>query len=324
MAEQEKHIKHKGTVACYLLKLHPPHDKENYLKMDSFHGKDDFLKFVTSFFQSLHTVERNDEQKKTIRMSEDSYTIRSKERMVSGMIYSGEYGVEGRIIDASTGELKYKKKKGEADERPFYFMIHFPEGKNEGILILQRTGNLGIIDIVNFKLKEAFRKKYPNIILEFESLVTKELAKMFLNEGAIRQVILTKYIHPSDLADKVSKNDHSEEKIRMEIRFKTTRSGKFDFRKSVQRFIKDPNAKIFSLNGLNQLGFDKDYQASIQVVHNGNTRTMDLSETGQIRPYYDIHNELKFDASGHPNFESIDKAAKNLLTDLLTDVYPRK
>jgi hypothetical protein len=324
MANIERKIKHKITVACYLIKLHPPNDRENYLRLDSFNGQDDFLQFIGDFFKSLYSVNRNDEQQKTIRMSSDSYTLRSNERIVSGIIYSGEYGVEGSIIDAKTGELKYKRKKGEADERPFYFMLHFPEGKNEGIIILQRTGNLGVIDIMNYKLREAFRAKYPNIIMEFESLVTKELAKLFLNEGAIRQVILTKYIHPSDLADKVTAKDHKEEKITMEIRFKTTRSGKYDFRKQVNRFIKDKNSKIFSLKGLDQLGFGKDSHTSIQVVHNGNTRTMDLGDTAQIRPYYDIHSELKFDSSGHPNFDSIDKVVKKLLGDLLTDIYPIK
>ena len=53
-----------------------------------------------------------------------------------------------------------------------------------------------------------------------------------------------------------------------------------------------------------------------------NKRTVDLSDTANIRPYYDINNEVNKDSSGHPVFDSIDTIAKSLMSDIQTELTP--
>lgn len=320
----KKTTPHRVTLACYLIKIRELNNTETYLNIDSLGGSGDFTKFIQEFFDSMYSVDKNEERKKTVQLSSDNFVLNIAKRKIAGIIKSGEYGSEGTIIDSDTGEVKYRKKVGEADERPFYFLLHFPENKDEAILILQRTGNLGIVDVMNFKLKEFLRKKHTHLTLEFQPLVTKELMNMFMNDSGIRKVTLTKYINPSDLAEKVRTKDHTEKRIAMELSFRAPRGQFLGIRKNINKFINDPNSKMFSLKGMKQLGFDNDYTASIQVSHNGNVRTVDLSDTGQVRPYYDIHDEVKIEASGHPNFDSLNASSNKLLNDLIADLYPTK
>ncbi len=314
---------HRVTLASYLIKVRKPQYTKDFLILDQL-GTDNFLDFIKAFLTDLQTVSKNDERQKTIKIDTSNFKISTKNRTIKGIIRSGEYGVESDIINSDTGKVVHRRKKEEADERPFYFLIHISENKKEGILILQRTGNLGVVDIINTKIREAFRQKYPDLIIEFHPMITKELANMFVNDGGIRQVVLTKYIQDSDLAEKVLNKDKSPKtkSISLEIKLKAPRGGFLKLKKNVKKFMSDPNARIFSFKGMDSMGFDKDYDASIQVVHNGTTRTVDLSDTGQIRPYYDIDKDLTFDSNGHPTFDSINDSASGLLKDLKSELYP--
>lgn len=319
----KKNTPHKVTLACYLIKVRELNNTETYLNIDTLGGNGNFEQFIKDFFDSMYSVDKNEERKKTVQLDTNNFTLNIANRKISGIIKSGEYGSEGNIIDSDTGEIKYKKKADEADEKPFYFLLHFPENKDEAIIILQRTGNLGIVDVVNYKLRNFLKKKYNHLTLEFQPLVTKELMNLFMNESIIRKVTLTKYILPSDVATKVRKKDHDEKPIAMELSFRAPRGGMLD-RKIIKKFVEDPNTKIFSIKGIKQLGFDNNYSAAIQVIHNGNVRTVDLTDTGQVRPYYDVHDEIEQEKSGHPNFISINTSANKLLNDLVIDLYPIK
>ncbi len=149
-----KNIPHRVTLACYLIKIRELKNTETYLNIDTLGGSGNFGQFIQEFFNSMHSVDKNEEKKKTVQLDTTNFTLNIAKRKISGIIKSGEYGTEGTIIDSNTGEVKYRKKVGEADERPFYFLLHFPENKDEAIIILQRTGNLGIVDVVNYKLRE--------------------------------------------------------------------------------------------------------------------------------------------------------------------------
>lgn len=62
-------------------------------------------------------------------------------------------------------------------------------------------------------------------------------------------------------------------------------------------------------------GFDFD-QVKVKVDVDGRSRTMDLSNPEGIRAQYDVTAEIDLDDTGHPDFDSIDAAARDILEEL--------
>jgi hypothetical protein len=77
---------------------------------------------------------------------------------------------------------------------------------------------------------------------------------------------------------------------------------------------------MFDLRELDTLGFDGTHKSTIKVKLGRNTRTVDLSETGKIRPYYDIDDEVEKDSTGHPVFSSISAIAISMIDDILDEI----
>ncbi len=54
----------------------------------------------------------------------------------------------------------------------------------------------------------------------------------------------------------------------------------------------------------------------LNIEFQGRPRTIDLGNINEMRAYYDITDEVKTGANGHPVFESIDAIARELLGEL--------
>ena len=67
---------------------------------------------------------------------------------------------------------------------------------------------------------------------------------------------------------------------------------------------------------------DGEHEEKIKVKLGGNTRTIDLSDTLAIKPYFDIEEEVEKDArTGHPIFASIDEIAKQYVKDISKEIF---
>ena len=126
---------------------------------------------------------------------------------------------------------------------------------------------------------------------------------------------------PSDVVEKLGLHNNSEDLLSIELKITSKPRRFFHLNEKVKSFIKNPNVALFDIKELKNLGFDGNHKTSIKVKMNGNSRTIDLSETGQIRPYYDIDSEVKKDEGGHPIFESINSVAKELVNDLYNELF---
>jgi len=279
---------------------------------------DAFLSFIQKNDKELVL---DDEQKRSLQFSATNLNISKSERTLSGIIESGDYGLESEIKDTLTGKKKYLKKTTDTDIKPFYFLMKIPKKKNTAIIMLQRIGIYGIHTLFKNHFERFLKDIFDDIKIELSVLVSQELAKKFIDQGNIKEISLRRYNLPADIISKLGFNISPNDLLSVEFKLVSKPHKWFNLRNKVKSFISNPDGRFFDVNELNGLGFNNDSKTKLKISLNGTYRTIDLSDTGEIRPYYDINDEVKKMPNGHPQFRSIDDIAKNFLKDFEDEVY---
>ncbi len=291
--------------------------KPHYLPLQDFFDGNDFLKFFIGYCDDLQSnLKTFDSYKRAIRLKKGSIKNDSKTRTIRGILESGAYGFESSILDNNTESVVHIKQKDQTEILPFYFLVNVPNNLNFGYLFLQRFGVYGVNTVFHASFKKYFDSRFGDYIVDFNPHVSKELSDHFLSAGNIKEIVLRRMNLPPDLADKLNMSEYYESIHSVEIKIKSKRNKSFGgFGNKVKSFLKDRNAQFFDIPEMRSLGFDGTHNISVVSKVSGNTRTIDLSDTGNIRPYYDINKEVKIDSKGFPTFESIDNASMDLLSD---------
>lgn len=304
-------------LEVYTIKIREKHKKnKNYLPLENFFGANDFLSFFQEYIKSFdQQLELNETKKKSLKLDSQSLSFDSAKRTISGIIESGDYGFAGTGVNVKTGKKSYDRTPDDTEIKPFYFLIYLPKKKGLGFILLQRLGIYGIHSVFKNHLNQFFESRFGNLKLDVEQFVSKELAKTFVERGNIKDLTLVRYNLPADIASKLGLEGYEQEIRSLELKIRA--KSRLAINDKAAAFMKDPNASFFEVKELEEIGFDENTKVKVRSIFNGNTRTIDLSNTGKIRPYYDIDVEITKDPDGHPLFESIDKVAKILIKELI-------
>ena len=310
------------NLEIHTFQIREKRQKETFLSLDNFFEREDILKFFEEFANQHSNLSISEKQQKSLQFTNiKRYT--SQSRIISGIVDSGDYGVESRIADQK-GILKYTKGSDELDIKPFYYLIWVPSNANIGIIMTQRLGPFGIHGIFTQRFQAFFKNKFPELMVDLAPYLSKGLAKKFIETGGIRQIILRRYSLPSDISDQFGLNfEHTKIKS-VELRIVAENNTFFPINDRAKKFLSDENARLFTMEELNSIGFDGNHHELITVKMGRNTRTIDLSATGQIKPFFDIDSDVVKGSDGHPTFDSIDETSRGLLTDIIDEISSRK
>lgn len=290
--------------------------EENYEQLNSIGGLD-FYDIFSKYLKFLDTLDVDDVLKKAIQLKSASLHFAKGKRQIRGIFESGGFGIESDIYNLKSNKHKITKAEDDVEIMPFYFLFHIPDNRNIGICIIERIGIYGISTILKNSLSK-FLRDTTNYIIEFSPLISKDLAKAFVNDGGVKEIILRRYALPNDKADILTMKEYREQILSVELRIKA--KGIFQgFNKRINKYLLSPNAKFFDVKQLREIGFDDSSLISVKSELDGTTRTVDLSQTMQIRPYYLIDEKVK-KTKGHPTFGSIDAEANELLNTLIKEV----
>ena len=254
-------------------------------------------------------------------------TINADGGVFSGIVESGDYGSSSTIKDRKSSQLKYNKTKDDLDIKPFYFLLWFPKAGQIGYLILQRTGVYGINGIFSQILSKFISSKFEDTITETGRYVSKELAKKYLNNGDVKEILLTLYDLPPDIIDNLmGPNNKLYNSDVLSVQIKITAKDKFGFLKpdkltKENKFINDKDARLFDTPLLDKLGMDGAHKEKLRIKLGKSDRIVDLGDSFELRPYFDIDDDIETNsANGHPIFESIDKVANKFIKDIENEV----
>lgn len=308
----------KISLSSYTIRV-KDRQKGKYLSLDDLLSKGDFYSFVEEYFKVIETdLQRDEENKKLIRINNGN--IRKIKRHIKGVLETGEYGFESDIIDSNTGKSRYKRKPNDAEMLPFYFLISLPKGKDKGIILLQRFGQFGVSKIIRDSMRQFLAKKDKNLTLEFFPLVPTNLVEEYLKKGNVTKMIFTRFDIPSDLADYFDNRNSKDVKGHVEFRVVAARNSKLPVTKSLN-ILRKQGKGANKLMEINKFDFNS---VKVVVNHNNDRRTINLENFDRMRAYYDVTGEVKIGSNGHPTYESIDKSATNLLSELNELIYPNQ
>lgn len=299
-----------------LIKTKEDRSRKSGFKLDDIDGID-FGKVLLDFLKSNKYIRDNQLQKTfSILNSVDSL---KKERVISGVYKSGEFGYSSSVKNTSGAQL-LSKGKDESNDIPFFFMFYIPEGKTKGILIFQRLGNNGGYTIFRKKLTEYCNSAIPNKKLEFSTILSKKVAQEMISNGIFKELLVKKYYVPRDKFDLLDTRSNDEticKEVNLTLSVKAAQRGKsLGLKKSLTKFLNDKDVTVFSIPELDDF-MGKSFRISTKIRYNGTDRVLDISDNMQIKPMYDISEDVKRDG-GHPIYNDILKVSKSILEELKT------
>lgn len=281
----------------------------------------DISQFIKDFIKFNDSLKIDQRRQKSFQFKNNTLKADLDKGIFSGIIESGDYGTESTLKHVETHEYVYTKKKYHLDIKPFFYLIFIPKDTNVSFIILQRTGVYGIKSLFTSILKDFIVSKQPSLVVEFSPFLSKDLAKIYLTNGAVKEISLRRFDLPTDVIEHLGLTEHNEEILSVEIKIASKKNGLF-LGDRMRKFINSKNGKFFQIDGLEALGMDGDHKEKIKVKMGQNTRTIDLSEDLEIRPYFDISDEVEKDKeTGHPVFESINELANRYIEDINKEIF---
>jgi hypothetical protein len=276
------------------------------LEISNFGNENDLFNILIQFIAQLNIELSNDEQNQIVLKSDN---IHQNGRHISGMILKGDYGIESDIIDVESEDVMYRRNEAEAELLPFYFLFVIPSGADEGILLLQKTGNLGIKGIFEDELNRYIFENYSDYRVRINRLIPSELLEEYLGNGRVTKLRFVRFGIPSDITDSIDVG-HLEDEGVTELIVKAKRgkslSGIGDLVRSV--FERQRNVHDFEYDNI-----------KVEVEIGGKYRTIDLQQPDNLRATYDITDNIETQG-GNPIFESINQEAEELAIGLINSL----
>lgn len=128
--------------------------------------------------------------------------------IVSGMIKTGDYGIESEIVDSGTGQTVYTKSAADADVMPFFFSVAVPSGQTDrGIIIFQTLGIYGMKTVFHKKLEDFIKEIDPALKLIIGNVMPRAYIEHYLDYGVLQKIRLLKYDIPNDVSERIGINN---------------------------------------------------------------------------------------------------------------------
>ncbi len=299
----------KRNLEVYNFSLYSGDDLKTKVDFGNVFGKDLFellKKDIITFFDSLGPEQLN---KKTINIDsvDDKSVLKTNStlRLITGKIKIGDDdGKEQDFTKAGKKEVVYVKKKGVYARRPFFFMIIIPKNKKVGFIVLEKEG-VHSCKTIFFKALQIFvKQKMSSLLLREEKFIEDEIIENYIINGKYDKITLTRNRLPKDLCDKYLGDYEADGEYQIELNIISKKGSDFgrEVKKKILNNLKNYKG-YFSSNEFKSIGFDEKSDIKIVSTFEKNKKTIDLSDTMKIRPYYQI--DVKLDSTGFSDFEDI-------------------
>jgi hypothetical protein len=283
---------------------------DDYEILGNFLGGNDFLEVYRMFVE-----DRQDDPSHDTRLGILLRATRMEhnDRTLSGIIETGEYGIETELVNVDTEKMTYRRQTRDAEMRPFYFRALLPTDRKEGIIILQRYKQFGIRGAITRDLNMFVEELFPNLRIELNPLIPETMLRGYLQAGVLKKIRFIKFELPSDIIDAYPEG-HVEAGGYTEL---VVTAGKRSGLPLIDRILQivDGRMELEELAELQDYDFDYD-SVKVELDLGGSRRTIDLSDLSKLKAFYDVDNQLEIGESGHPIYESIDAVSESLMNDL--------
>ena len=304
------------SLAMHHVRIRRLREKE-FDQIDCFGDNDDDLFGVLQGILAA-LKEKADDDKKAKQVLEVA-EIQTDGRQIYGIVKTGAYGLSGDLRDVRTNTLAYKKREYHADMMPFYFHFDLPQGRDKGILALQRTGMFGIQSALSGFLIKEIKKKFPDLVLALNLVATKEVIEQYVGKDSeLTEIHFLRYELSPDIADAIRRSGSPSEKGSLDFVIKLRDAG-FPFKDAILRCVRgtgSPQALVELLD----IPFEVD-NVKIKTRTGEQDRTVNLGDPRSgLRADYDVTSDVEL-VGGHPTLESIHLIASTLIHEHRSALY---
>lgn len=234
------------------------------------------------------------------------------EDLLLGKISSTKYGKIIKLVDAKRKEdnnPSYESKPTEGVEKVFFFLIHFDESQEKGMILLERNGIYGIKSVFVTLLKKYFSEFHPDYKFKATSFLDKDIVKRIVTNGDAKSITLKTNKISRDNSDKLNITEGSEEYV-FELTIKKKRGFFNSGTRGIVKKLFDEKDKNYVISkSLETIGFNENSDVTVNFEYESKPKRINLDESlRKPRSVYDIF--VSVDKYGDSDFEMISKEAK--------------
>ena len=301
-------------LALYSVRVKRHHGRSNEIT-SNFEKEDDLFDFLkTELTEMKSKMSKNDIEKQVLQITK----LRCADRKIEGIVETGYYGTDTKIWDLEKSVLAFSKKKNHSEFLPFYFQFNVPRAKDQGLLLVQRTGTMGIRKILEMILAGKFEVAFDEYRLSFSPLIPEAVLEKYTGpDSQLKELIFVRHGMGSDIVDALGATVKTQGRMQLSIRLRE--AGKLPIQRTVARFLNGERElqNLIELNGETRFLYDN---VKMVVVVNGKEKTVNLGNPKQFRAAYDA-SHVKVDSSGHPRFDSMSTEANSIMAMAETQVW---
>ena len=309
LSPKEEAILARFSLGCYTIRLRDKHSK-TYRRLDDVGGGKDLLMVLREYLQSrTASYAINTDTQKLLRV----LSFQPQDRLVSGIVETGEYGYEADLYDVNAAAVSYQRSRHDAEMVPFYFLANIPAQRDEGLLILQRRAQYGIRTVLLQDFRKYFEMLSPQMLIEINPIIPQGFIDQYLRDGRIKKVRFVRFEIPSDITDAYEGGGHTEVPGYAELAISAGRDQSLPLLGRIQDVL-DGRRSVNDLIELHEFDYDT---VKVEMEFAGSRKTVDLSNVMKLRAYVDITSELEVGLDGHPVLASVDRIATDLMNSVL-------
>lgn len=306
------------SLSVYKFCIYKHLRKDNLEILTDYDNGSNFLKQIDTMFLSwkekiVGAGYKDDAIKKVNRIKKvgDGWMYGVHETYIDGIIESGDYGTQEEIIDIETGESKYTKMPNDAALYPFYFMLYVKPNAQEGYLILERIGNVGIMSVLEKAIRDFLRNEWKeNFIFSLEPLLVPKILEInFSKTGGAKRVILKGVSSDQFNNIQFSKDFDG---CKTEISFTAPRNKMIGEIKDLIKSLRNKkDEEPYKVNNIEC----RDVAFELNV--NGKVKTISMANVKNIGMNVDITNTIELDNTGYPSYAALSTEAHTILSYIL-------
>ncbi len=291
---------------------------ENRLFLGDFSQSKSLLDILTDYMKERTHEPLVDAGKNKVLHVEQ---INTNHATAKGIINMGQYGQSAELMDVTSINKTYSQSPNEAAMTPHYFQAYLPPGSDHGILILQKNSGKGAQGILFHDFNTYSKNYQPNGTLNFKTLIPLDYIDYLRKEGRMTKITFLKKELHHDIQSKFQSTFHNAQSRltgSAELTYKPQRSGLFPHAlyEWGLSLLKDQTQKDRMATVIGQ-----EYnEVKLEIEIGGRKKTVNIDRFDTLKTDLDITEKLCKNNEGHPEFDSIDTLATELLTGILEDL----
>lgn len=254
---------------------------------------------------AAHSAAVTDEDRQRIWYFEEPTLNENGE--TNGYVRYGTYGFESDFIDSKTKEQKYRRETHHYENISLYYQFWFPKDKHYGLMLLQSFAGRSCVGYVRDAFRNLFVGRNEGYSLRFRKIVPADILAAGFLDAPVTGVSFLKRAKNGDRFAAYGTAEQPEE-IELEVTIRARKAGSFGpFGQLDQGQLINHAAAMFLTDD------DRFDRASALVKIGKNTRKVNVfghsGEAGSI----DITDDVLFAESGHPDPDSLEEIANEIM-----------